>query len=276
MRDLYLVGKAPPEDKARHNVPFPSGRLTDLVALDPRHGVFPNLVMTPLFAAVMALHEEHDLENMNRLLDQAKQILEDETPRRLNVLGKPIGAKHRLNPAVIELLANFDTERQLWLVFKHSSAFAIITHLLTGKTEFTEGELNSYGAEFLRRSTEAPGCMFELPTYLNTQVGLLFRFCTDEDRNGSGVTSFVKQAVVQMAPDQDAERIVRLLRSLVPLLHNDAYDKIPIGLIQSRFMSCQDLPPGNPEHDNPPPDVYWRFIGRTIKRRLLTATAPTP
>jgi len=276
MRKLYLVGKALPEDKARHNVPFPSGSLTDLVALDPRHGVFPNLVMTPLLATIIAFYEDGDFDNTKRLLDQVSEIVKDETPRRFNVLSKPIGPKLRLDPTTIELLARQDMGQELWLVFKHSSAFALISHLLTDKTEFTEGELNSYGGEFLRRAANASHGRFELPAFLNTQVGLLFRLCVDEDCNGDGVTSYLRQAVGQMAPTKSVERIVSMLRCLVPLLHNDAYDKIPIGLIQNRFMLCEDLPPSEPNHENPPADPYWRFIGKAIKRRLLTQTTPTP
>jgi hypothetical protein len=90
------------------------------------------------------------------------------------------------------------------------------------------------------------------------------------------VTSFLAHAVDKMAPNKDSGRIVRLLRSFVPLLHNDAYDKTPIGLIQSRFMLCRDLPPHDPNGEDPPDELYWRFIGKVIRRRLLTPTSPTP
>lgn len=269
MRNLYLVGKALPEDKARHRVPFPSGALTDLVALDPRHGVFPNLVMTPLFATVMAFYEDRDLENMAMLLSQATEILKDHTPRRLNALTKPVGGKCRLEAAAIGLLAKLDTERELWLVFKHSTAFALISYLLTDKEEFTEGELNSYGAEFLRRAAAASNGNLLLPEYLNTQVGLLFRLCAGEDVDGRGCSTFMRRAVEEMAPTKDANLIVKKLRCFVPLLHNDAYDKAPFGLIQNRFMACWDIPPDQPNHESPPADPYWRFVGKAIKRRLL-------
>ncbi len=275
MKDLYFVGKALPEDKSKHNTPFPSGSLSELVALDPRHGVFPNLVATPLLSAVMAFYEEGDVDNTLKVLDQAKEILKDETPRRINVLRKPTGGQLRLGQDIPALLAEFAPEQTLWLVFKHSSIYALCTYLLTGKDEFTEGHLNSYGAEFLRRCTEAPGCTLKLPVNKNTQVGLFFRFCTDEDPDGHGVTSYLRHAVVQMAPNGDVDRIVAILRSFVPLLHNDAYDKTPIGLIQGRFMAGKDLPPVCPDDHEPAPDVYWRFIGRVIKRRLLVSQPPT-
>lgn len=269
LKDMYFVGKALPEEKSRHNTPFPSGSLTDLVPLDPRHGVFPNLVATPLLSTVMAFYEEGDVENALKVLDQGKELLKDKTPRRINVLRKPTGGKLRLDEDVPSLLKDFDPERTLWLVFKHSANYALCTYLLTGRDEFTEGDLNSYGAEFLRRCTEAPGCNYELPANLNTQVGLFFRLCTDEDNDGQGVTSYLRHAIQQMVPNGDVDRIVEVLRSLVPLLHNDAYDKTPIGLIQARFLAGTDLPPVCPDDHEPAPELYWRAIGKVVKRRLL-------
>lgn len=270
MKDLYFVGKALPEDKSRHNTPFPSGNLTGLVPLDPRHGVFPNLVATPLLSTVMAFYETGDVENTMKVLDQAKEILKDQTPRRINVLMKPTDATLRLDPDIPLLFDNFAPERTLWLVFKHSTIFAICAYLLKGIEQFTEGELNSYGAEFLRRCTEAPMCPFKLPDRRNTQVGLFFRFCTDEDQDGNGVMSYLRHAVREMAPEKDVDRIVAILRSFVPLLHNDAFDKTPIGLIQARFMAVEDLPPICPADRKPASDHYWRFIGKVIRRRLMT------
>jgi hypothetical protein len=270
MKELYFVGKALPEDKCRHNTPFPSGTLTDLVPLDPRHGVFPNLVATPLLSTVMAFYEAGDVENALKVVDQAKEILKDQTPRRINVLCKPTGTTLRLDRNIPFLLGNFAPERTLWLVFKHSAVYSLCTYLLTGKDEFTEGELNSYGAEFLRRCTEAPACTFELPVNKNTQVGLFFRLCTDEDSDGHGVTSYLRHAVREMPPDKDVDPIVAILRSFVPLLHNDAFDKTPIGLIQARFMGIEDFPPVCPVDHQPAPDLYWRYIGKVIRRRLLS------
>ncbi len=270
MKDLYLVGKALPEDKKFP--PFPSGGLSDLVDLDPRHGVFPNLVMTPLFATVMTFYCDGDTENVIKLLDQAKELLHDRSDRRFNVLDKPAGMKHKLASNIPSRLQRLDPARELLLVFKHSTAYGLITFLLKGKTEFTEGDLNSYGDEFLRRCTEAPGCKFELPGYKNTQVGLLFRLCTDDDVDGNGATSYLRHAIREMAPNRDIDRIVAVLRSFVPLLHNDAYDKTPIGLIQARFMAVTDLPTRWTNDHEPSPDLYWRFIGKAIRRRLLSQT----
>jgi hypothetical protein len=271
MRNIYLVGKALPEHKARHRTPFPSGALTDLVALDPRHGVFPNLVMTPLFATVMAFYEVGDHENVARLLSQAAEILKDHTPRRLNALSKPKDGKSKLETATIGLLATLDPQRDLWLVFKHSTAFALISYLLTGKEEFTEDELKCYGALFLQKAAAASNgtLLFRKNLNLNTQVGLLFRLFAEEDADGCGPSMFIRKAVEEMAPTKDAEMVVEKLRCFVPLLHNDAYDKAPFGLIQNRFMACWDIPPSAPNHDAPPTDPYWRFIGKAIKRRLL-------
>jgi hypothetical protein len=275
MRELYFVGKALPEDKRRHNTPFPSGSLTDLEALDPRHGVFPNLVATPLLSTVMAFYEDGDVQSALKVLDQAKEILKDKTARRINVLSKPTSTTLRLDPGIPSLLGNFAPERTLCLVFKHSAVYALCTYLLTGKEEFTEGDLNSNGAEFLRRCTQAPGCSFELPVNKNTQVGLFFRLCTDDDPDGCGVTSYLRHAVRQMAPESNVERILAILRSFVPLLHNDAYDKTPIGLVQARFLAGRDLPPLCPPDHEPAPAVYWRFIGRVIRSRLLAPPMPT-
>jgi hypothetical protein len=267
MKDLYFVAKALPEDKSRHNTPFPSGKLTDLVPLDPRNGVFPNLVATPLLSAVMAYYEDGNVRSALELLDQAQHILRDESRRRINVLCKPAGGLLRLDPEIPSLLKQFNPEQTLWLVFKHSAIYALCKHLLTGSREFTEDDLNAYGAAFLKGcTTESKN--FDLPDNRNTQLGLFFRLCTDADADGRGATNCLRRGVERMAPNCDVTRIVAVLRSFVPLLHNDAYDRIPVGLIQARFMAAKDFPPNCPPEHDPAPDVYWRFIGKVICRRL--------
>src|SRR5688572_5871133 len=101
MRRLFLAGKAMPEDKSARNVPFPSGDLESLVALDPRHGVFPNLVATTVLSTLMAFYEDRHGDHLHQMLEQAEEILKDRSKRRFNILCKPRSSTLTLHPTVI-------------------------------------------------------------------------------------------------------------------------------------------------------------------------------
>ena len=268
MKKLLLAGKAPPKFKKRKTTPFPSGDLTGLVALDPRHGVFPNLVATPLLATVMAFFEDGNDEQLLKILEQARAIVADDSPRRFNVLCKPDGKTLQLDCMLAERLARHDPENEIWLVFKYSTVNALIIFLLTGETEFTRKHLDDFGERFLSAALSAPGCELRMPERRTTQAGVLFRLLADEDPKGIGAVSHLRHAIRKISPKKDIEHLLKILRSFIPLLHNEAYDQPVVGLAQNRFMTAVDLRPNSPEFGAVPPDPYWRFIGNAIKRRI--------
>jgi hypothetical protein len=277
MRNLYLVGMSPPPDKVPHIDPYPSGALgTSLVALDPRHGVFPNLVTAPLLSTLYHLHSDSVL--FQEFFLQAMDLMEDISPRRLNVLKKPVGTKFEMDENTLALLARINPEKDLWLVFGYWSISALVMFLLQGKTDFTPGEVSGFSKKFLRAAIQIarPSDLLphKLPARLAPLPGSYFRPCSNPDPDGTGEVSVLRRTVGRWVGDSAViARIVATLRSLVPLPHNEAYQMYPFGKVQNCFMLAVD-----PTHHRgvTPPEVFWRFMGERIKERLLDPTSPAP
>jgi hypothetical protein len=277
MRQLYLVGMSPPPDKVPHADPYPSGSLgTSLVPLDPRHGVFPNLVTTPLLSTLCHLHSDRNL--FDEFFLQVMDLMGDTCPRRLNVLKKPVGTQLEMDPQAVELLAQLNPQRDLLLVFGYWSISAVVMHLLQQRLEFTPQELSRFSKHFLRAAVQIsrPTDLLphELPRRLAPLPGFYFRLCSNPDPNGARTVSVLNRTVEKWV--QDPARvavIVNTLRSIVPLPHNEAYQMYPFGKVQNCFMLAVD-----PTHHRgvTPPDVFWRFMGKRIRDRLLVPTSPIP
>lgn len=286
MRTLYLMGMAPPIEKvpqltteARDTMPRPSGRLgRTLVALDPRHGVFPNHVMTPLMATLYHLRScAADADNF--LQHQLPDILDDESGRRLNVLKMPEGRNLAISAACKDMVdEKLDTSSHLLLVFGYWSISSLVFYTLTGRPTFSETEVDAMSRAFLKgvldklgnRNEYAP---FGLPKKRTPRPGVYFRLLTCSDTTTANVTEAITATVEQLRESGcDAERVTRLYRSIVPLPHDEAYKNKPTGKFQNCFMLGSD-----PEHHAQipaPPQVFWRHIGSTIARRLLMGDDP--
>lgn len=269
MRKLYLVGMAPPADKKRSAEPFPCGALSALVPLDPRHGVFPNLVMTPLLAALHSLQGEPEL--VPAFWEQVNAIVCDDSARRFNLFSKPSGGYLEVAPDVPPRLDAFDPDAELWCAFGYWTVGGLISYLLTGVPKRSEGEIESYVREFVRRAYEKRPPESDLPpTIPKTKAalsGLIHRFCAGDDTGGT-VTLMLRHAIECMCTDKSkTERSLRVLRGCVPLPHNEAYQLVPFGKVHNCFMLGLD--PGALEELAPPPEPLWRYMGRAIHRRLV-------
>jgi hypothetical protein len=278
MRNLYLVGMSPPPNKVPHVDPYPSGSLGTLLApLDPRHGVFPNLVTAPLLSTLYHLHSDSVL--FQQFFLQTMALMEDNSPRRLNVLKKPVGTTFEMDDRALDLLTHIDPEKDLLLIFGYWSISALVMYLLQGKTDFTPKEVNSFSKKFLRTAIQIARPHNLLPHKLPARraplPGSYFRLCSNPDPDGTGAVSVLQQTVAKWVQDQaKIANIVATLRSLVPLPHNEAYQMYPFGKVQNCFMLAVD--PSRHQGVTPPPEVFWRFMGKRIMERLLVPTSPTP
>ena len=281
LRQIRLVGMAPPGSprKRLEQQPRPSAKLTEYVALDPRHGVFPNLVMTPLLATLYHLHPRANLTQ--EFMEQVVELLEDDSSRRHNVLLKPNGTEteYKIDPRTIKLLNALRPEDDLWIVFGFRPISALLGYLLHGSKKKERDELATTARTFLRHAMEASPNDAALPPTLHSSAitplpGIFFHLCTAPDPGGNDVVAALRYAVRAMkVPEARIPKIVSILRSLVPLPHNEAYDQYPIATGQNSFMLCRTL---KDHGDDVPPEVFWRYMGRRIAERLLVRSSTIP
>jgi hypothetical protein len=286
MRKLFLFGMAPPIEKQlqlamvkQDRNPRPCGRLgRKLVPLDPRHGVFPNHVMTPLLATLF--HLRSNLPNaIEFLLDQIPSLLEDESVKRFNTLQMPDGQNLVMDGNCREILdGKIDTRAHLLLVFGYWSVSSIVYYLLTGRSTFSEDQVDSYSELFLRSVLEKLGngqhiAPFGVPKKLAPRPGIYFRLFTCSEAVTPRVIEAMTATIIERKENTcDPERVVRILRSIVPLPHDEAYKNKPVGKFQTCFMSCAD--PDKHAGQPAPTQVFWSYIGSTIAKRLVVGDDP--
>jgi hypothetical protein len=227
--------------------------------------------MTPLLATLSAFQAAGEVptgvwENVNRLLDDASQY-------RLNLFDKQKGNKvkqdrFRVRQGAVECWSRFDPGNHLWLAFGYQTGFGLLRWLLKGEIEATRLEIENFGTQFLKIASERwkheTGLPQLPPKNKCAQEGYLHRLCTDDDPTGQGVCQMLGHAIEHWKPQQVGELLMKL-RSVVPLLHNEAYQLAPYGIGQVCFLLCGAWGADTQS----PQDLYWRVIGKSIKRRLL-------
>jgi hypothetical protein len=267
MRRLYLVGESEPADKRRRTKKNPEGVVMSpvdcadlkekLLALDPRHGVFPNLVMTPLIGTLYACEREQ----REVVWDSWTAILDDSSDRRFNVFAKrPDGTGHTfvMHSEIQSRWSGFNPDQEAWVLFGFRTSFGLLRWLLTGEHSHSEAEIKGFAHRFLADAlTNLMGEITQPRRNHARRLGMLHHFLTrDEPRTcealGHALTNHCALAC-------DLASTSRKLRSVVPLLHNEAYHSTPIGNVQSQFMCyASNL------CDATPSEVYWKFCGRAI------------
>lgn len=290
MKRLWLVGESLPlrEDGSGRRAFETANLPSHLVPLDPRHGVFPNLVMKPLFAAGYSLAEEKEAE-VAEFFREMKDVVSDTSKRRFNLfMDRATKSKGRAkkkeqtenseltavedrtelfeidNEALAGRVANFDCQRDLWLVFGHQTNFGLLWWL-TNKKEASQTQktkIKDFSEEFVSvvskcdPQVEAGSC-----TQLSSRIGLFHRLCT-----GANGSATLQSAISRLEPKSgySTEQIVEILRATVPLLHNEGYQdgQNPTGNAQSHFVrhargkTCKG-------------DLYWQVMGYSIAQRML-------
>lgn len=247
MREIYLIGMAPPEDKGK--APWPNEH--ELEPLDLRHGVFPNLVMTPLMSTVMFIDEN----NRCQFLKSVRNILDMGSSRRLNVFCQPFGKSKEDIPITKEFLTcmhRFNPANELYLVFGYWSSFALLMMILE-KPEANSLCKNEI-TEFSRRFCKINGYV---PKNLAAKTGLAFKITREITRGDSAIVEKLGSVF-----NRDA---LMKLTSVVPLLHNDAYQNLPVGKSQLIFINAID---GKNIKNKGDFQLYWEYIGEEVAYRL--------
>jgi len=281
MRTLSIIGYAPPDTNI--------GWGGELGPLDAKHGVFPNHVMTPLLATALHLA----IEERNEFLEHIKcKILEEGNSKsqyRLNALTKSLTPKKGvpwgdLRTALDEqakLLLTEDARNRLWIVVGYWPTCALVSHIVTGNTDWTSISLRDFADEFLelalkeileRVDKDYPS---SVPNDGIARTGLLFRFFThsSEDLHHAALRACIQKLWdTRKFPVRDnLDSIVLKLRALVPIPHNEIYQTYsednPIGKFQSVFIHCKDSKVLRREECGG--DVFWKYIGERIASRLV-------
>lgn len=282
MKRLWLVGESLPlkEDGGERKAHKTTNLPATLVPLDPRHGVFPNLVMKPLFAAGYSLSQSNS-DQLLMFFQEMKEIVSDESNRRFNVFenratkSKGRGKKKPDEKAIIEIfeinnvgmsarIESFDLRNDLWLVFGHQTNFGLLWWLLENAAahKVEKGRIKDFSERFVVAVGEcSPSHDCSKNSQLSSRIGLLHRLCT-----GSGTRSVLEAAITKLGPKSSysAEQISNLLRATVPLLHNEGYQDgtNPTGNAQSHFVreAKGKVAQG---------DLYWQVMGNAIATRIL-------
>lgn len=282
MKHLWLVGESLPlkedgsERKAHNTTNLPS----TLVPLDPRHGVFPNLVMKPLFAAGYSMSQSH-VDQLLLFFQEMKEIVSDESKRRFNVFenratkSKGRGKKKTDEKTATEIfeindatmtarMGSFDLQNDLWLVFGHQTNFGLLWWLLDKETahKVERPRIKDFSEHFVSAVGET---CHSYPSVKNSQlssrIGLLHRLCT-----GSDTRDVLEGAITKLGPKSSysAKQISEFMRATVPLLHNEGYQdgRNSTGNAQSHFVRQAK---GKVARG----DLYWQVMGNAVATRVL-------
>jgi hypothetical protein len=204
-----------------------------------------------------------------------QDLLTEACDKRFNVFDKFKGSKARVDRFVIradsaERWLQFNPNKHVWAVFGYQTAFGLIRWSLTEELAATRREIEVFGETFLalasQRWSVESGLPKSVPKNKCAQQGYLHRLCSIADPSGSGVTRMLGHAVEQWPGTRDNASTLSKVRSIVPLLHNEAYQMAPYGIGQVCFLLCGAW--GGTDR-RPPEEMYWRFVGNSVKRCLL-------
>lgn len=274
LRTLSLIGESLPGQNV-----VPMGNLRELIPLDDRHGVFPNLVAMPLLSTLWSQSKSKD--DLLAFWGQVMSIL-GKNDLRLNAfsVSSASGEKNlefKVTPSMVQRLRKFDTKNELWGVFGYQTAFGIIRYLLTGEEETTKQKIEAFGRRFLIDALAAPDSSNKEDQKSMrskgkcAQIGLLHRFCTAEAVNGSESISSLRNAIKANTKFPEVIEIhLETIRCLVPLLHNEAYQLVPYGKGQAAFVEMTNT---NDTNESESPPLYWQIIGEALSRRLKMTDA---
>lgn len=282
MKKIWLVGESLPlrEFGVERKASKTEGLPTTLVPLDPRHGVFPNLVMKPLFAAGYSLSLSHP-DELLRFFQEMKDVVSDHSLRRFNLFndhftspkgrGKdiplldPSSDFFEFNDATMTArICSFDLQNDLWLIFGHQTNFGLLWWLIdrTTAVKVSKTQIKEFSKKFANLVGEcACTYAFEDTTQLTARIGLLHRLCT-----GVGTQPLLEAVITKFKPagPYTVGQITNLLRTTIPLLHNEGYQdgSNPTGNAQRHFVRFA-------KSSTASSDLYWQVMGNAIANRTM-------
>jgi hypothetical protein len=279
MRTIWLVGESIPrkEDGTVREVATAESLPNRLVPLDPRHGVFPNFVTKPLFAAAYVLSETQ--KDLSALFGQFSSIVDHQKLRCFNLFeDRPTRSKKSsqkqspqtqsnvdsftIDGALHCRIETFDAKNDLWLVFGHQTNFGLLNWLFDrSRCSFTRDDIKSFSNRIARINCGAgQPAPLRANSPLSARLGYLHKLCTGSKQE------LCLETIINAYENScryDKAKTLQILRSIVPLMHNEGYQdgSNPTGNAQSHFVqhacaNTQPLP------------LYWKVMGRAIAARL--------
>lgn len=160
---------------------------------------------------------------------------------------------------------------ELWLVFGYEAIASLVHHLLTEQTSFRFGEADKTSKTFLEKVLLGVRDLNVIPSGFPARraplPGVFFRLLSAVGPDAPRIMEQIKATVSEIGKAGcDATRITRILRSLVPLPHDEAYKNKPTGKFQNCFMLCCD--PKDHKGCAVPSTVFWKYMGQRIAERL--------
>ena len=284
MKELYLLGYSPANKDA-----WPQGKLDEqLQALDIRHGVCPNLVMTPLLSAACKLPKKHQVKFLEYV---ERHILDTgETNHRFNVLSKNVGGDpdSTLDAKVKKLFgkktSDAEKSNRIFLVFSYWATTALMSYLIQGRKQWSKKDLRDFGKTFIEAVKEDSNLkdIFGLPERLPRNIiprhGLLFRILTTgEDQLvnellGQAINRIRNSSDQSSLSEQKTATVVANIRAIIPIPHNEVYQNYrtgsnPIGKYQACFVECKD---SKELSVNTSSKLMWEHVGMAIAKKLVS------
>lgn len=283
MKRLWLVGESLPlrEDGSVRRAVSANNLPATLVPLDPRHGVFPNLVMKPLFAAGHALAQKQE-DLLGQFFREMQCVVGDESERRFNLFNdratKSKGGKSKVDIVLNEesktnifsfrsdlrsRIDAFDFQQDLWLVFGHQANFGLLWYSLNlaAADSLEREDLRQFSENFLSVACEiSPSLNPENDVTMSGRIGILHRLCTGLDKAND-----LRKILTTICPNDRGSltQVCEFFRSVVTLLHNEGYQDgaNATGNAQQHFVKRAK---GSADCGQ----LYWQVMGNAIATRL--------
>ncbi len=226
--------------------------------------------------------------------------------RRYNVLDRNLAENEisTLHPDILPFLRpgtqQFDPVKELWVTVSYGAISALASFFIEGRQPWSLKDIKRFNDSFFEvlysiiETTPALHPYFPSPPPEKaiSRTGLCFRLCTlpwsnNEDIYGEEIEELIRTTVhrfrdntaheVQTVPSPD--RTVSILRSIVPIPHNEIYKNYkktvnPIGFYQAVFMEAKDLDCLRRDKGSVENEAYWRLVGRIIAGKLMFEPVP--
>jgi hypothetical protein len=174
----------------------------------------------------------------------------------LNVFDRPIGESQttpiRISDKFLRVITNLDSEKHVCLIHGFWSVFGAFL-IFKNQTSFNQRQIKYYSNEFCATYG------YESGLRITARTGAAFKVLQAAANENSDIISKLK---IEFGTEQASK-----LSAIVPQLHNEAYQNLPIGRSQCIFMAVNN-PQAIQNAREYPNEFYWQYIGREIANRL--------
>ncbi len=268
---------APPkknESNKLENEPFWNKELkTEISTLDPRHGVFPNLVMTPLFSTLLFIQNNSQIL---KFINLSKSIIYDSIDEyKFNVWkDDPTNQEAELNSSKI---LTEKKENEFWISFGYSTYFALLLKIINGDNlhKLSKKKAERFGIEvsrklFNNRIFLDKSGIEKYPKTKSAQLGcfhhISINYC--EFKKDSEFLEILTESIFGEADIKKRLQMDSIMK-VIPILHNEAYQNVPFGHHQNCFILKKDLPKNKIKREEEiSEDYFFEYIGKNIFKKI--------